>query len=354
MPSTDDLISLNYELHNIGRPSKCTTDKLSIDNNTPTLNEKIREQQEQQFQTLRSFINPHREKKQDNSTNFDFSWNICSLIELMSHGINNIRFFEPKHIHTFLYCGITDTKKEYTVQHIRNILYRLSHNINKKILLPENVQNDETLYLQTFDNIYISTAIEGTAFLNISNGNNIFTEQLYDQSIKTRYLWIYILAVIQRYSLRNIDQQLVKLVTNDFKKANGRDTENKSKRLWTIIKNINKIKIHCHYTDVSIYSQHNNFYNQCCEKLNINATYREIDAKLSVLHQTIDNDELVEQKNRAKYIDIFLIALAVSEAVCTIYAIIEAFQNHGCIQGSSYIGIFIMLLTVGIFLIKKK
>jgi hypothetical protein len=183
-------------------------------------------------------------------------------------------------MHVFTYCQIDDSREDcITKDEIMPDLLRLSRCVSDKYMLPFAELEKNGATLQSFDNIYCASSVEGTAIIAIAKkANKGFVSQL-DGNVRLRYLWIYMLAIIQRYTLLYMNRQLTIVAS-----------ENNEHKLWNLIKTIKEVKIRCYYTDVSPYTQHSQFYQLCCKNLHIREAFNEIDEKTKALNMTISHD----------------------------------------------------------------
>lgn len=296
----DDLKRLNYCLHKISKPlNKCTTSSFSLKERT-FYNEEARISTHKNIIGYRNIINAH-DDNQKWSPDYEFSWNIRTLIDSLLSDVKGIKhengrtkecdiqLFSDTRAHLFTFCQIDGIQTPYEYEGIKLDLMRLSRCVNDKYMLPVDEAMEKDMCLKTFSNIYFSSSVEGAAMIAISKKENEdFVKQIDNQGLP-RYLSIYLLVMIQRYSMLNINRRLTELCA---------DTSDTS--LWDILKIIKKVKVHCYYTDVSPYSQHNQFYQHCNKNLHVRETFNEIDNKTKVLNLTISHDMQVlmeEQKN---------------------------------------------------------
>lgn len=348
--TTNDLKLLNYYLHKIAKPvTKCITRGLCV---TADLDSELREKQLLTFRSARAYLEEHKEKNKKNTpadNSIEFSWNMRTLIDLMLKDVQGIVclpkesdtiqtpvvLFTPPRIHVFTYCGIEDMQNLYNPNHILAELYKLSRCVNDKYLLP-NEESSREDYLQTFENVYVSSTIEGTAFVALSKEQNKSFFDGFASIFALRYVWIYMLAMIQRYSLLNMDRMLTILDANDVKnklrelKVVNRQNnssvviEKHSKLLWRLLEAIRNVKVRCHFTDISPFTQHNAFYEHCCDKLHVTRAYEEIDHKTNALNLTINHDLQLIQAGRERRLNLFLGILAALQALGVVYELISS------------------------------
>jgi hypothetical protein len=348
--TTNDLKLLNYYLHKIAKPIiKCIAAGLCV---TDGVDAELRERQLITFQSARAYLEEHKEKNKKSTSvdnSIEFSWNMKTLIDLMLKDVRGIvcgskesdvtrtpvELFTPPRIHVFTCCGIDDTKDLYNPDYILAELYQLSRCVNDKYLLP-NEESSREEYLQTFDNVYVSSTIEGTAFITLAKEQNKGFFESFTSIFALRYVWIYLLAMVQRYSLLNMDRMLTVLDANDIKNksiekknANNRtnanvEIEKHNNMLWRLLESIRNVKVRCHFTDISPFTQHNAFYEHCCDKLHVTRAYDEIDHKTKALNMTINHDLQLIQTDRERRLNLFLGILAALQALGVVYELISS------------------------------
>ena len=279
---------LNYHLNKIHQPTcRCVCSKLSISENRRFANDDERVAVERKFQEVRKYIAPYDEP--DNiSVCKDYTWDSKGLIDLFLKDID-YHLFSNIRMHVFTYCQINDSEEEkLTKNDLLPDLLRLSRCVNDKYLLPFSDLEKSGATLQCFDNIYYASAIEGTAIIAVAKKTNAgFISQM-DGNVRLRYLWIYMLTIIQRYALLNLNRQLMHVVSVDDEP-----------KLWEVIKTIKEVKVRCFYTDVSPYTQHSQFYQLCCRNLHIKDAFSEIEEKVKAQNMMMNHEMqllLQEQK----------------------------------------------------------
>lgn len=284
--TVEQLKLLNYHLHKIHNPMcRCVCPALSISKQRVFKDEEERKKAEEGFKLSRSYIASHN-SSEDNSNYYEFDWNIRSLIDMWICKDSNISLFSDMRMHLFTYYQIDDTANGVVSKDdIMPDLFRLSRCVNDKYLLPFSRMEADGLMLQSFENIYIASSVEGTAFCAIAKKENAgFINQM-DGNVRLRYIWIYLLALIQRYTLLNLTRKMI--IENSHKKEES---------IQGIIEVIKNTKMYCYYTDVSPYTQHNQFYQHCCRNLHIKELFDEIESKTGIYNLVINKNQ--EKKQR--------------------------------------------------------
>ena len=152
-----------------------------------------------------------------------------------------------------------------------------------------------------------------------------------DGNIRQRYIWIYMLAVIQRYTLLNMNRQLTEI-----------DSDNDERKLWNLLDTIKNVKIRCYFTDVSPYSQHSQFYQLCCKNLHVREAFKEIEEKTNALNTTINHE--IERGQRR--LNLVVGILTVFQAAGVIYELSRSTKYQICATTITFIVGFSLLYLV--------
>lgn len=225
--------------------------------------------------------------QRETRSNIDFiCWNIDDFVSCLlatmgrpKEGQCRLKYFSKDRIHTFTFCSLDDVDNQLSEATLTQELLRLSRCVIDKYQLPFSQLIQQGAMLKTYDNIFFSSTIEGTAMLCVAKKENkAFVSEIHN-TFERQYLLIYILVLIQRYTLLSLEQRLSVI------ESAPRDSD---EALWELINVICRIKTNCYYTDVSIYTHHSQFYHHCCRNLHIPETFREIDEKLNLLKLTTD------------------------------------------------------------------
>lgn len=310
-----DLKSLNYHLHKIHKPTtcRCVCPQLCINPQRKFANEEERTNAEHKLAEVRKNIASHDDSEVYSPYN-EFGWDMKGLVDLFLNDIDHSLFSNIR-MHVFTYCQIDDSKDEQlSLQNLLPDLLRLSRCVSDKYMLPFDQLEEEGATYQGFDNIYYASSIEGTAIMAVAKtANKGFISQM-DGNVMLRYIWIYMLAIIQRYTLLNLNRQLMEV-----------ESTGDEKKLWEVINTIKNVKIRCNFTDVSPYTQHSQFYQLCCRNLHIREAFDEIDEKTNALNITISHD----MQKRLDLLTLGLSAFAVISIACDLFTLIQNAHNGG-------------------------
>ena len=219
-----------------------------------------------------------------NNNNEHINWDLNFFISFLLNTLewkSQIKYFNKERIHIYTFCSIDDTEsKNKTISDdIIPEALRLSRVVNNKYLLPFDIMVQKGAFLQTYQNIYFSSSIEGTSMICLEKDiNKVFIGDMQNM-FNRQYLLVYLLVLLQRYTLLSIDRRLTEYDARNDNTDNG---------LWDLINLICEIKVNCYYTDVSVYTHHSQFYQHCCKNLHIPDTFKEIDEKVELLKLTTD------------------------------------------------------------------
>ncbi len=190
-----------------------------------------------------------------------------------------IKYFTSKRMHHFTFFTIHDTDNQVKAADLHSWILRLSRCETSSYMLPIDQLVKTEAVLQTFENIMFASSLEGTVMACIGKDvNSAFIRNIHS-NFSHQYLVIYLLVLIQRYTLQSIERQITEYESTD---------KNDDVRLWNLIDVICRIKVKCYYTDVSIYTHHSQFYQHCCRNLNIPVTFNEVGEKIELLKATTD------------------------------------------------------------------
>ena len=184
------------------------------------------------------------------------------------------------------------------------------------------------------------------------SNNGSFIDQMHSK-FSREYLLVYILALVQRYTLLNLEDKLTHLDSSDT-------TTNEA--LWNLIDTVCRIKVNCYYSDVSIYTHYSQFYQLCCKNLHIPETFGEISEKIELLKLTTDRrlqealemqkeaheKEIEESDRRNKILNFVVGVLTIAQVIQASYEII----NHRCdlkmhvSLGVGAVGVIVLVLLM--------
>ena len=158
----------------------------------------------------------------------------------------------------------------------------------------------ERVYMQTFRNIFVGSSVEGGSILTIRTkiDDGGFIERFKEKSVDKRYIWIYILAYVQRMSLLNMVREL-----GGIDNTKDGNIIVPLRNLRDLYKRLSRIQVNTFYSAVSDISQHNQFYRLCTHNLGVELLLNEVDNKMNILSKCLQQEYDEEKERMQKDID---------------------------------------------------
>ena len=240
-------------------------------------------------------------KNYDPEKDEPLKFHLLQLVERLLASISTpYTLTNQKRCHVFTYMHSIDDE-DLTDFEQENFL-RISRCENNKYQI---INRDKSIF-QTFKNIYLAVNVEGGAML--SCGSSPFFKGFKTDTLQQRYMWLYILSIVQRYSLINISRALGGIDdTNDMHKIVS------IRKLRNLSDQLTRIKVNTYFSDISDYQQHNDFYQFCIEGLGVKRLFASMDHKMETLANCL------EQKADKNSEDLQLL-LAFFVAILTIFS----------------------------------
>ena len=270
--STEELIKLNYTLHKIGNvEAKCATDALD-----GSMLDGILEKGRQAYHLLSG--NPGKEWE-----NGKMEWDMGQLVKLLLYGgqpeNRHFHLFNNIRLHLLTYSVIEDKEDEVGVNDCDETLLYLARCCAPSYILPVKDMVADGAVLHTFDNIHIASFSEGCAIMAVGKEENWGFIKDYDGQIRMRFFWVYLLALLQRYTMFDISRKLMNVVSS-------KDQSD----VWRLLEVYKQIKSTCYWTEVSPFTQHTQFYEHCCRGLRLKESYAEIESKTEIIRLVNEHD----------------------------------------------------------------
>lgn len=314
--SVADLIALNYTLHKIGL-GQSPKIRIAEDSNKPQkeeIKERIKKERDDVYLTLNKY-NTFASSQEDIE-----GWNMNSLIAFLlsdfdKNGIS-ISLFNNTRMHPVTFFSLDSPTCNEDI--IRNYIRIIRCQSGKYQVLSEE-QVSGKLYMQTFENIFIGASVEGVAVMTLSPENAIqFIKDFKNGIFLTRYLWIYLLAFIQRQTLLKLTEELMDIDMNA-----SYDSKNS---LGKIVSRLAKMKINTYFTNISDHTQHNTFYRFCSNNLSIREHLNEVDEKIEDLNIMLQEQIDGAEKERSERLErrIALIAIIQVFFACITVSLIDS------------------------------
>ena len=276
-----DLVDLNYTFHKLNDPCICrcndfTIPKESLSNgqSRPKLEWNVRsliclllgnqlpdETLEDSNSLVKALVNEDYDTKGDGYT-----------------------LFNGARIHLFTYATLDEQNQAADFDSDKTLLY-LSRCVNGKYSLPVDQIIANNGIMRTFENISFASSVEGCSCIAVGqkDKNEAFVSDFPSQ-LMHRYLWIYLLALMQRFTMLNISGRLLKVeATLEKGKQLQNHKQQDDKKLWELLNIYKHLKVTSYWMDVSPFSQHSQFFHFCCHHLHVQDTYDELDGKMNAI-----------------------------------------------------------------------
>jgi hypothetical protein len=265
-------------------------------------------------------------------------WRPGQLINYVLSGLNSrykVEFFNHCHFTPVSYLQPADEIMDTELIHKTLFYLRKVYDFD---YAPANgiLQGKEEL-LNPYRQIYYAASLEGAVVLNNSGSKDPeFLRTFYTGSFQKTY-WLAILAFLQRSIFLQLMKELSAIDTDDHymvKKYLGRYTSISLKAL---------------FSKVSIYHQHNDFYDMIIHNLQVNELQTELKDELyglNNLQRQFHEDEVEKyekiEKQYDKKLNMILFALSVFSLTQVTYTVIGA-KSLSFMQHSLAIGIPVLL-----------
>lgn len=264
-----DLIEFNYSCRALNKSVKNTAKIFPIYDKLNTQTKKV------------FFEIQNQNQNHINNNERDLGINFFQFISFLLADFDKklIEPLSPKHFNIFSFA---QTIKKIPEEDLNLGLFSLSrvYNNNYKPFFKSVSQNPEAI--QLFENIYLAISQEGGSFIiNSDKSINEFFNTYTESVMKTRYLWLYLLAYLQRVILINTSYKINYLLRND----------NSIQLISKTIEWLSKIQIRVMFSEVSHITMHNAFYQLCRKNFKIPELFQELKEEI------FDLNMIVQQKN---------------------------------------------------------
>lgn len=255
----------------------------------------------------------------DEATGIEWTMNDLLAFLLADFG-EACRLFNHTRIHLFTYLRVA--RSTWQEAEGRADFIRIVRTQNTTYAPPRQRIEDDDLFLQTFDNIYVGASVEGGAMLVLSNpeddakGSTTFFRNFAKANLSKRYLWIYLMVVLQRHALLEMIGELSAI---NRQQADERSLDD----LGRLIERLAMVKTCTYYTHVSDYTQHNEFYDYCSRQMHIREQYDEISEKMRLLETVMEGKKNEADEVRGQRLEMVLAMLTIISGTCDLLAILE-------------------------------
>lgn len=298
--TTDDLITLNYYQDKIDRQAPLCVPDADITAMDPRRVESIRRMADGMALTWDEATGPQ--------------WTMNTIIDfLLSDFCGAYTLFNTTRIHLFTYLRVPQSQwqQEKGLTDLMRIVRCQNTTYNPVLTQPDGSDP----FLRTFNNIFVGASVEGGAMLTLSapeddvKGASTFISNFAKASLLKRYLWVYLMVVLQRHALLNLIGELSNI--------NRQHTEERSlDALGQLLERLATIKTCTYYTHISDYTQHNEFYDYCTHRMHIDEQYAEISEKMHLLETVAESRKNDREEVKSRRIELILMVLTIASGTC--------------------------------------
>lgn len=246
----------------------------------------------------------------------ELTWTMPALVSSLLQGLGlPVTPFSAMRPHLFTYCQThesNDGALRLTWRRLLPAVVRLSRCQSQGFMLDPSRPEVQNCCLPIFANISVASSVEGTAMMAVPHEvNRRFIDHMH-LTVRLRYVWIYILAVLQRYAMLNLNRALAQ--------DEAAMSKEQLRHAYDVMR---KVLLHCHYSDISSYTHHTQFYRHCCRCLHVDDAYHEASQKTALLSQTISQRAQEDADERQRDLNIVVAILAVSQVGDAIFGLVN-------------------------------
>lgn len=317
-----DVIDFNYNIHKIDGQQK-----LYMPLETEGLNDRAVEAKRALIAQTRNVLYPDTADSHPIETGLEFQ--LVDVVRMLLRGIPEWTLFEKGRTHVFTYYSFVKNTLELTEDEKQSIIL-LTRCANNKYNIPTEDFDNSRSYTSTFRNVYMGSSIEGGCMCTVQqigeegqeeNLSNGFIKGFATGNLQHRYMWLYFMALMQRYVMLRM---VVELSDFDLNSDTSVSREIFNKRYGYFC----STKIKSLFRNVSSFSQHNQFYKFLIDNMEIDALYDEVESKMQIVdsYLQMQRNELMRKRNEQneklnKKINRFSLLLSV---IMVIVAILQA------------------------------
>lgn len=313
-----DLTNMNYLLHKIGKKQEttCTTDPSTVAGQLSELQQKIERQPNAKAKEQMAKGLPKLQSQLSIAGTLfaptgGGRWTLPDLLHFLLDDVEpKVEYFNHSRLHLYTYYQLNgaDVNPAVDQEQLTIDLACITRGQNHRYKLEIEDVKTANLCMRTFQNIYIGSSVEGGAMMTILPVEELdhpaFFSTFHSACFSKRYIWIYIMVLMQRYTQLHLIHSLT-LVDDDSLGIS-------LSKLREKVEYLSEVKVNTHFTDISDFTQHNQYYQFCGRNLRIQEHFQEIDEKIDILNLAIRHREEVEEGRRSNRFAFLLALLAVA------------------------------------------
>ena len=257
-----------------------------------------------------------------------------SFIRKMATDFGEFSFFErkndfPRHCLVFTYLILDQIEKnpEKRIQFIEKSLFRLSKgwHCNYYPPLEKNESDNNPALLNFVDNIYWGVTLEGCAnisYFTHDGSPDHFVSEILPGRIQESYFYLYILALVQRFSLLILAQRTGKIPLNAGQSMQKLPADSGAlKEIRLLQKDIPFYGLRINFSQVSHNLHYTLFYEKLKDVYRVDHLFNELDTEVKNLGAVLDQFDALEKsekEQKQKNIELWIAVAAIIFAIASV------------------------------------
>lgn len=258
------------------------------------------------------------------------------IFDQLTKKLSNVVPLTTKSLISFIYAYNPDLENKEEKSY-KECSEKLAYTDERKGFVTDD---DETSFLQLLDSqkVYTSAGTFGASFVTDN-------KKAYNRTNLDKYFWIYLLLMVQRYSLIQILYDL----NIFFGKITGKSGRKhiKLKELQDKYQEMCEIKAGLYFTEISEQYHNIRLYHKFFDGFNIKRLYEEVEEKMEALDKFVTIEKDKHNRTAQAILTILVLLLTVTSALNDLFDIIED-------QNKLMPGIILLLVFAGIIIIFWK
>lgn len=219
-----------------------------------------------------------------------------SALLLFCAGLGNVEIDNKSHLFTYAQFDVENEDPTYSHWPPMETLMRLIRVQNENYQVSQE-EIEAGYFLRTFENIIQGVSVEGGGIFTCYHGENNTPHHIKNYltgAILPRYLWIYIISIVQRKMAISLTSQMASNEMIELLK--GKDET----PLYREYERLNLLKLYAYFPDVSNISQMNAFYSLCVKNFNIKEYVENIDDKMRSIRSILERRQDLYERRQDK------------------------------------------------------
>lgn len=270
----------------------------------------------------------------DNSAIVESEFPITSFIRKTASGFGDFSFFErennlPRHCLIFCYLILDKVEKnaEKRTRFINESLFRLSKGGHCNYFPPlDKIDSDNNPAILNFvDNIYWGVTLEGCtniSYFTHDGSPDHFLQKIFPERIQESYFYLYILALVQRFSLLILAQKTARIPLNVGQSIKELSADHVAlDKIRQLQQDIPFYGLRINFSQVAHSSHYTLFYEKLKDVYRVDHLFSELDTEVKNLGAVIDQFEALvksEKEEKQKNIELWIAMAAIVFAIASV------------------------------------